>query len=284
MAVSFDFLDTKTKYKDDPCFVHLNETIKVLTKVATQHFTKFIRLSKTLKPIVAFFSIPDAGDVFNKVISMIPYASISNSEYDLTQEEFVDVLNTFCSVIMENSQISHYAKSFPNPEDCVFEFCHSLFIPVRADHVSIPKSEKMNFLKKWFTIVFSLPFIKIYTDKFNESINRVQFIQTVYIKLLEDPNKVDKFKQIDYKFIHQTVGRAYNEENPTQIFIRIYMNVALVASMEILQKWCPNIKECLAINPNFDGRWINPFDQTFNDQIAHIKKITGENLITHIKD
>jgi hypothetical protein len=282
MNVSFDFMNTKTKYKDDPCFIHMTETIRVLTHVVVQHFSKFVRLSKNIKTVVALFPIPDAGDVFNKLVSMIPFASVSNSEFDLTSDEFISMMNTFCKCVSENNHLAHLCKSLTNPEDCVFECCHYFFIPSRVDHNSIPKNERLNFIKKWFVTMFALPFINMYTDKFKESINNIPFLQQIYQKLVEDPSKMDKFATIDQKFIYQTISRAYNENNPTQIFLRTYMNVSLIANMEILQKWCPNIKECMNINPTFDGRWINPFDNTFNDQITQIKTIVSNNLITQV--
>ena len=48
--------------------------------------------------------------------------------------------------------------------------------------------------------------------------------------------KIEKLKSINDNFAQITIARVYNEQNPTQIFVRIYMNIVLMASIEIMKK------------------------------------------------
>ena len=78
--------------------------------------------------------------------------------------------------------------------------------------------------------------------------------------MAEAGSKIEKLKSINDNFAQITIARVYNEQNPTQIFVRIYMNIVLMASIEIMKKYCPNYPECYRINPNYDGTWLNPLD------------------------
>ena len=86
-----------------------------------------------------------------------------------------------------------------------------------------------------------------------------------------------------HDFIVKSLQTSYTTSNSMMVYLRVYTNTLLLVSIEILKKWCPNISECMRINPDFDGQWINPFDMIVNEQISFIQdmvKITKTEKIT----
>ena len=276
--LTFGFMNTKVKFKDDPKFIQIDETLKCLTYIFMHHLDIWISLCQhniINNTGYASMSDIDAGKVFNNLLVTSPMSNVANKS-EINDAQFNQVAQTFKNYIDRNtsSKIHYYAKGIADPIECMWEFCHYFFVPVRLQHDSIPKFMKINSLRKWLTICFTLPFIRNYTDKYLNAINNIQFLQAIYDKLIDDHTKIEKLKSIDDKFAQLTIARVYNEQNPTQIFVRIYMNIMLMASIEIMKKYCPNYHECYRINPNYDGTWLNPFDPIFSEHIMELNNLT----------
>ena len=277
--LTFGFMNTKVKFKDDPKFIHIDETLKCLTYIFMHHLDIWISLCQNnTNSGTGYASMADidAGKVFNNLLITMPMSSNATNKTEITDEQFNLVAQTFRNYIDRNpsSKMNYYAKGFNDPIECMWEFCHYLFVPVRLQHDTIPKMMKINSLRKWLTVSFTLPFVRNYTDKYLNAINNIQFLQAIYDKLIDDPTKIEKLKSIDDNFAQITIARVYNEQNPTQIFVRIYMNIVLMASIEIMKKYCPNYPECYRINPNYDGAWLNPFDPIFSEHLLELNNLT----------
>ena len=218
----------------------------------------------------------DAGRVFNSLLITSPVSTNTLNKSELTDEQFNIITGTFKNYVDKNqaTKMSYYAKGISDPIDLMWEFCHYFFVPVRLQHDTIPRMIRINSLRKWLTICFTLPFVRNYTDKFVTAINNIQFLQAIYDKLIDDPNKIDKIKGIDADFAKISIARVYNESNPTMIFVRVCMNIILMASIEIMKKYCPNYPECYRINPNYDGSWLNAFDPIYSEHLMELNNLT----------
>ena len=276
----FSFMSLRIKFKDDPKFIHLDDTLKCLAYCFIHHLDIWVQLahqqmnSEWGNTLFASGNI-DAGRIYNNLMLSQPFGSTYISNTELSENQYESVVLTFNAAVEKQPKLSFMAKKITDPYECMWEFCHYLFIPVRLQHDSIPKDVRMNSLRKWVNVVFTLPFIRAYTEKYINAINNVTFIQDVMNKLIDDPPKVEKFTQIEDSWVYNSIARTYNKENPTQIFIRLYMNVLIIASVEILKKYCPNYHQCASINPDYDGTWLNPFDNQHMEHLQEINKLTA---------
>ena len=276
---TFGFMNTKVKFKDDPKFIHIDETLKCLTYVFMHHIDIWISLCQNnINTGTGYNTMSeiDAGRVFNSLLITSPMSTNTLNKSELTDEQFNLITNTFKIYVDKNqsNKMSYYAKGVSDPIDLMWEFCHYFFVPVRLQHDTIPRMMKINSLRKWITISFTLPFVRNYTDKYLNAINNIQFLQAIYEKLIDDPNKIEKLKSINDDFAKISIARVYNESNPTMIFVRICMNIILMASIEIMKKYCPNYPECYRINPNYDGSWLNAFDPIYSEHLMELNNLT----------
>ena len=276
---TFGFMNTKVKFKDDPKFVHIDETLRCLTYIFMHHMDIWVSLSQNnINSGTGYNTMSDidAGRVFNSLLIRSPMTTNTLDKTELTDEQFNTIANTFKTYIDKNpsTKMSYYAKGINDNVDLLWEFCHYFFVPVRLQHETIPRMMKINSLRKWFTVAFTLPFVRNYTDKYLNAINNIQFLQAIYEKLIDDPNKIDKLKSINDDFAKISIARAYNEQNPTMIFVRICMNIVLMSSIEIMKKYCPNYPECYRINPNYDGTWLSPFDPIYSEHLMELNNLT----------
>ena len=276
---TFGFMNTKIKFKDDPKFIHIDETLRCLTYVFMHHMDVWISLCQNnVNSGTGYNTMSDidAGKVFNSLLITSPMATNTLNKSEITDEQFNLIVNTFKSYVDKNTatKMSYYAKGITDPIDLMWEFCHYFFVPVRLQHDTIPRMMKINSLRKWITVSFTLPFVRNYTDKYLNAINNIQFLQAIHEKLIDDPNKIDKLKSINDDFAKVSISRVYNEQNPTMIFIRICMHIVLMSSIEIMKKYCPNYQECYRINPNYDGTWLNPFDPIYSEHLLELNNLT----------
>lgn len=277
--ITFGFMNTKVKFKDDPIFIHLDETLRALTYIFMHHLDIWIMLTQNNTNSgtgYAAMTEIDAGKVFNNLLVSSPLSSNTLNKSEITDEQFNVVATSFQSFIERNanSKLAYYAKTISDPYDFMWEFCHYFFVPVRLQESTIPKMLRINSLRKWLTVTYTLPFVRTYTDKYINAINNVQFLQVIYEKLIDDTTKIEKLMSITDNFAQITVAKLYNEQNPTQIFVRIFMNIFLMSSIEIMKKYCPNYPECCRINPNYDGAWLNPFDPIFSEHLLELNNLT----------
>jgi len=276
----FAFMNPKVQFKDDPKFIHIDETLKCLTYVFIRHLDIFIYLCQcTVNSGIDWTSTKDnidAGRVFNNLLVISPNDSNVANKTELTDEQFKTIVLTFNAFIARNKSLKIYNQTIEitDPIDKMWSLCHYLFVPVRLQDDTIPRNIKINSLRKWLTVAFTLPFIPNYTNKYMNAINNVQYIQMIYEKLVSDPTKIQRIKSLDVSFISKTISRTYNNNNPSQIFTRVYMNIMLMASVEIMKKYCPNYPECCVINPNYDGAWLNPVDPIYNEHLVELNNLT----------
>ena len=272
-------MSAKVRFKDDPKFIHIDETLRCLGYIFVHHLDIWLSLydaNVANGTGYASMSNIDAGRVFNNMLIMMPVASNVTNNCEITDDQFRTVTQTFRNYIDSNpmSKMAYHAKSYVDPVECMWEFCHYFFVPVRLQHETIPKMTKINSLRKWLTVVFTLPFARTYTDKFIDTISNIRFMQAIYDRLCDNAEKVNMLKSIDRGFIQSTISRVYNEQNPTQVFVRVAMNIVLLASIEIMKKYCPNYPECYRINPNYDGTWLNPFDPVYSEHVMELNSLT----------
>lgn len=277
----FNFMNLRIKFKDDPKFIHLDDVLKCIAYCFIHHLDFWVQLSQQQlnsewgANLFNSQSNLDAGKIYNNLMLTQPFGQSFISKTELSEAQYEAVVLTFNAALEKQTKLAFMAKKIEDPFECMWEFCHYLFIPVRLQHDSIPKEIRMNSLRKWVNIVFTLPFIRAYTEKYISAINNIAFIQDVLNKLIDDPSKISKFMKIDDAWVFGTISRTYNKENPTQIFIRLFMNVLIIISVEILKKYCPNYHQCAAINPDWDGNWLNPFDTYHMDHLQEINKLTA---------
>ena len=279
MTNNFNFMSLRMNFRDDPKFIHLDDVIKCIAYCFVHHLDLWVNLSQQQlnsewgKSIFNQSSV-DAGKLYNNLMLTQPF-STDGITTELSESQYESVVLTFNNSIEKQPKLSFIAKKYSDPYECMWEFCHYLFIPVRLQHDSIPKDIRMTSLRKWVNTIFTLPFIRAYTEKYNTVINNVGFIGDVLNKLLDDPIKIENFMKIEANWVFNTISRTYNKENPTQIFIRLCTNIILIASVEILKKYCPNYHQCASINPNYSGEWINPFDTKHMEHLQEINKLTA---------
>lgn len=276
---TFSFMSCKISFKEDPKFVHLDETLRILAYIFTHHLDIWIKLTKkltsnTFNNVYNEQNQVDAGKVYNTLMLTQPFDMIGKSDMELSNAEYEAVVNTFYSCVQANKRLSFHAKSIVDPSECMWELCHYFFIPVRLQHSSLPKNVQANSLRKWLNLIYTLPFIPQYSRKFESAIPSITLLEQVYYKLASDPKRISQITSIEPDWIYQGITRSQLVKNPTRDFVRLFINVSLLCSVEILKKYCPNYRACAAINPDFDGTWLNPFDQFHTDHLQELNKLT----------
>lgn len=284
---TFNFMNTRVNFKDDPKFIHLDETLRCLTFVFIHHIDIWIAIcQENINSGTGYNAMSDidAGKVFNNLLITSPMSTNTLNKSEITDDQFAQICTTFRAYVDKNpdTKMQHHAKGINDEVDLMWEFCHYFFVPVRLQHETIPKIMRINSLRKWISVAFSLPFVKTYTSKYINAVNNIPYCQAIYDKLIDDPGKIEKLKGIDDSFARISINRMYNESNPTMIFIRICMNMVVLASVEIMKKYCPNYPECYRINPNFDGSWLNPFDPIYSEHLLELNNLT-QLLSTKVK-
>lgn len=276
---TFNFMSNKIKFKEDPKFVHLDETLRILTYVFLHHLDLWIKLTRKLSAnsfnnVYNELNQVDAGKVYNTLMLSQPFDNTQRFDSEISDSEYEAVLNTFYSCVRKHKRLSFYCKDIVDPQECMWECTHYFFIPVRLQHNSLPKNVQANSLRKWLNVIFTLPFISQYVRKYETIIPDVTSLEEIYSKLSEDPNRVTKFTQIEAEWVYGGIAKTYNKDNGAQHFFRLFMNISLLCSVEILKKYCPNYRACYNVNPNFDGTWLNPFDQQHIDHLQELNKLT----------
>lgn len=278
---AFSFMATKIKFKEDPKFVHIDDTLRILTYIFIHHIDLWLKLTKKLASnnfnnIYNELNQVDAGKVYNALMLTQPFDVIGGrTDTELSDSEYEGICNTFYTCVKQNKRLSFHLKDIVDPQECMWEYCHYFFVPVRLQHNSLPKSVQSNSLRKWLNVIFTLPFIPQYVRKFESVVPGVMGLETIYRNLQENPNKVTQISKIELDWAYSTIARSFNKDNTTQAFIRLFMYISLLCSVEILKKYCPNYRACAAINPDFDGVWLNPFDQQHIDHLQELNKLTS---------
>jgi len=266
---NLDFINSKLSYKNDPKWIQFDTTLKILIYSLIQNIDTSIKLTNAQD-----YSIDEsttAGNIYNGIYITHPYSSNTNFTDEINDDEF----NRFCIVFKnqldKEPKLKIYSSAIQDPRLCVFEFLHFLFIPVRCDCSTLSSELKINSLRKFITVIMFLPFMNQYTNRYITAINNCEFMQKVNSTLLEGSQISEQMKTMKFDFISKSLQISYTVSNSMMIYLRVYTNIVILCSIEIMKLWCPNINECIRINPDFNGSWINPFDMIVNEQISNIQ-------------
>ena len=264
-------------FKDDPKYINLDTSLRIFIF----SLIKFIRTAAALKN-AQNYTLDDettAGTLYNGIYITHPYSSNTTFTDEISDADF----NGFCVIFKNNideTKLSAYSKGINDPRLCTFEFLHYLFIPVRMDISTLSEDLKINCLRKFLTVVMFLPYMEEYTDRYLTALNNIEFIKKVHQTIFQDiagssaSNITEKMINLNVDFIVKSLQTSYTTSNSMMVYLRVYTNLIILICIEILKKWCPNINECIRINPDFDGAWVNPFDAIVNDQLQYIQDLT----------
>lgn len=273
---TFNFDELQLQYDKDPRYIYIEETFKSLIVSIMKHLDISKRLVKQ-QNLDGYMDDMNAGNIYNGY--MIKNIQTSKSYLDeITNDELFSVSAVFKQSIEKSSHLKIFALNNSNPIDCMFSICKYLFIPIRLNTDTFPEQIKINSLKKWITLCLTLPFNEIYTSRYDNSINNIPFLHEAVSKMFDSDIIIKKIIEISPDFIIKTIARN-KTQNTSQHFIRLVGHIIVVMSIEILKCYCPNIYECKRINPNYNGKFINPFDGMVNNQTAAINDLI-ENLST----
>lgn len=281
---TLNLINLNISFRDDTKYINLDISLRTLI----YSLIKMINTSVSLVNAQTY-DINDnttAGTLYNGIYATHPYSTNTLSTDEIQDKEF----NAFCMIFKntmdEDSRLGVYSKSIQDPRLCAFEFLHYLYIPVRVDVSTLTDDIKINSLRKYITVVMFLPYLTSYSDRYLSAINNIEFLQKVHANIVTVngiSNVAQQMMNMKYDFIVKSLQTSYTTSNSMMVYLRVYTNIILLVSIEILKKWCPNISECMRINPDFDGQWINPFDIIVNEQISYIQdlvKITKTEKIT----
>lgn len=270
MASAFDFNELKLDYSKDPKYIYLEESFRCLMVSVIANLSVSLRLTKEQK----FDGCDklDAGDIFNGL--MIKNHGQSDPSDELSPEELMEIATVFKQQVEKQNHLKIYALKQANPIDCLFDLLHYMFVPIRLDASTIPEGVKFHSLRRWLTLVMTLPFQFIYSTQYENTINGITFLHEATEKMFSNEQVLQRISSVAPDFVMKTIARN-RTSNSTQHFIRLVSHLIIILSIEILRKYCPNIVECCRINPSFNGVWLNlAFDNMFQQQVSELTKIT----------
>ena len=262
------------KLKDDAKFVNIHETLTALTYLFTKHLKLWIYLRSKYTDI-SMLTGPnleiDAGRVYNNLFIT------TSSDKELNLEMFNALCSSFMEFIKRNNsfRINHYMRNINDPFEFTWALCKYFFVPVRLNDMTIPRELRILSLRKWFSIIFVLPFIRDYGEKFINVIPNIYTLSSIYEKFINDSTQIEKIMKMDDRLATASIGQQYNKSISVIKFIRTFMHASLMCTTEIMKKYCPNYHRCVQINPNYDGSWINPFDSIYTEQYSELMKLTA---------
>lgn len=266
----FDFNELHLEYSKDPKYIYIEESFKCLIVAIIAN----LAISQKILKEQSFEGCDklDAGDIFNGL--MIKNYSGTDHPDELSNEDLMAIASVFKQQIEKQPHLKIYAMNSTDPINCLFDILHYMFIPIRLDVETIPDSIKLQSLRKWLTLVMTLPFQFIYSSQYEKSINGITFLQEATEKMLSSDHVLIRISSVQPEFIVKTIARNHTS-NTTQRFIRLVGHMVIILSIEILRKYCPNILECCRINPSYNGVWLNlAFDNIFQQQVSELTKIT----------
>lgn len=287
----FGNIATTVNPSNDAFLVHLDKTANILCRMMVKNIKIFLELlyyqsNNILNKYdqTSFLEI-GAGDIFNNYICLYPTAKNSDNSVLINDKNFAQLAFSFTQIAKTFPQIkmliNEYNDDYPT---IMWECCKYFIVPIRLNYQTIPPIEKENVLRKWLSTAFTLPFFNTYTNRFSGSYpNPVTLLQKLYSIFLNIKNGevsftnvTDNIEKLDDKVIDTFMGPINSENNMMLISFKMVMTIMLFSSIDIVKKYCPNIKECKQINPNYNGSWIDSFDKTVSEQINNINKIIND--------
>lgn len=244
----------KQSVKESPLYVYMDESFKCLI-YSLIHNVRIIKISDFSCSYI------HSGDVYNNLFI---------SEQLISEENFLKIATDFKIVTETNSKLKSYVL-----EDAVqnmFNMCHYFFIPIRFDTDTLQEKQKHKSLRVFLSTISTLIFNAVFLSKYSTVINSIPTLQKIIDMISNNSDMSSKIEKLQEKYIYDSLGNLFNNQNSTQTFIRTFAMLFLQISIEVIKRWNPCIQECIKINPNYNGEWINPFDPLFNEQIADIRK------------
>lgn len=287
---SLDVISATIKVDEDPFLVNINDLVKTLSRLLFKNLDIFVSLlayqSKELftRSTKLTFYTNDAGDVYQSFRMRYPTAKNGTSRCILTDREFSRIALSFSEQLKSFNKLTTFTDQFQDYTDKMWEACKCLIIPVRINAATIPAEEKERILRLWLSTAFTLPLLDVYNEKYamyQDSILAVRNLNHVFLlptKPDEDPklniSKLEDIGRLPVTVADVCVSPVSVGRNKIDKAFRTYMYMILLASIEIIRKPCPNLKECKNINPDYDGACINMFDDHVNAQIKKIQEVT----------
>ena len=244
----------KQSVKESPLYVYMDETFKCMI-YSLIHNIRIMKISDFTSPII------HSGDVYNNLYI---------SDQLISDENLLKIATDFKLISETNTKLKSYILE--NPLDNMFELCHYFFIPIRFDCNTLPDKLKYKSLKTFITTISTLIFNAVFLSKYSTIINTIPTLQRIIDMISNNSDMSSKIEKLQEKYVLDSLGNIFNNQNSTQTFIRTFAMLFLQISIEVIKRWNPCIQECVKINPNYNGEWINPFDPLFNEQIADIRK------------
>lgn len=268
MSLDFD-LDlniTNVRFQDDPIFNNMDETLKGLSYIYFKYYKLWNKMKSRYDQLQYDVSMGkiDAGYIYNKSLAL-------GSEFDIPMQTYNIILESF-KTYMASTKMKNYVSSDLDAETYTWNLCHYFFVPVRLLEKTIPKHIRFDLLKRWMTTCLILPMVDPYTNKFHESIRMLQEMKQIAKGIEENPSAMDKLEAVSKPFIDSVIktSRSNSSQNPSSTLLKTSMNIFILASIEILRKFCPNYEDCCRINPDYSGLWIDPLDSLCGIQMNKI--------------
>jgi hypothetical protein len=255
-------LSNQNKYSNDPKYQHLAETFRILGYIFVHHIDVWKNAAKQLEEVYTAYANINAGGIFKS------FLSVETGDL-LTTQTFTNIQNSFTTALSDTT-LKRFTGNL-NSFNLMFECCKYFFIPARLNADTIPDDIKEISLRNWLLIIMTIPFIRAYCDKYYTTMNNINFLYTVYDQL-EQKEKINAFVEtVKFTWIkNNVISELYTSSHPTQVFIRVFMHIALLASIEILKIYNPTVKEANMYNPDYDGAWLVPIDHMREE---HLKKL-----------
>lgn len=275
LSKPFDLSDIAITFKDDPKYIHLDDTLRITVATLIKHLNVCHTLVTNQTYDKDLIDLT-GSNIYNNLYVSHPFSSNTNFTDEIVDNDFLAFCTIFKNMMDENNSMGIYSKQIQDPCLCVFNFVHFLFIPVRVDINSLSDDIKINSLRKWVTVIMTLPFIEQYLQRYINAVTNMDTMIGIAARINGSEDIRNRFMNVDSKFIFKSIATHYTSSNPSQVFIRLFANLVILISIEVLKKWCPNIRECMSANPDYDGLWLNPFDTIVNDQVIYIQKLAHQ--------
>lgn len=259
-------------YSTDPAYTHevMEITITALGACLAKHMNLWLELSENRSDEMSkhIHQRMDAGVIYN---------NMQLGRYrELTNDEMLTVCQTFkASINVLKSPIASMEDDLIN---CMWTHCHYFIIPLRLRSNSIPMEEKRIYLQRWISVCFTLPFVNMYITKLRADKGLEKYMEPFCqtLSMLRNPSSKDdiipKFMSTNIAMIKMILDTRRSASNLSAKFMRSFAGILLMASGEIIRRFCPFIKEAIVLNPSFDGCWLEPNDSLHHSHISHLNK------------
>lgn len=287
----FDALATTINLEKEPFLLNIKDLTRVLCRLLIKNLDIFMRLyfyqlkdtySRSNK--LTFYTT-DAGDVYQSFRMRFPSNKNTVSKILLMDNDFARLCLAFAKECESISNLKIWTDQYSDNIEKMWEACKYLIIPVRINPTTIPVEERERILRFWLSTIFTLPLVEQYNEKYAVYRDSISALRMLYRALKDtskegedfpsfNTQKVNKLSSMPDEVMDICVAPVKAGTSAICKTFRTYMYIALLASIEIIRKPCPNLRECKAVNPTFQGDCLSLFDDYVNNQIQKIKDVT----------